>query len=759
MSSDARIRIVIRGVVQGVGFRPFVYRLATELGLTGWVTNSTEGVYLEAEGSKDSLDQFVLRVNQERPRHASIQSLEYSFIDVSGSADFEIRPSEEVGTKRTLVMPDIATCVDCMRDIFDPSNRRYRYPFTNCTNCGPRFTIVEKLPYDRANTIMSRFSMCRLCRSEYEDPIDRRFHAQPNACPDCGPQLEIWDAAGVAIAYREEAIHRAIDALKNGMIVAVKGLGGFHLMVDAINDDAVGRLRRLKHREEKPFAMMAPSLDAVRDICRLSALEERALTAPESPIVILARRLEGCIARSVAPNNPHLGVMLPYTPLHHILLEEMHGPVVATSGNRADEPIAIEEHDALRRLAGIADLFLVHNRPIRRHVDDSIVRVLLGREQVLRRARGYAPLPILINDPVRPTLAVGGHLKNTVALAFDRSVFISQHIGDLETSEAFSAFRQVIDDFQNVYEIHPQLITADMHPDYASTKYAADVAGACLIPHECVQHHWAHVLSCMAENGVRSPALGVAWDGTGYGPDGTIWGGEFLLASDYRFTRVAHFRTFPLPGGDAAIKKPRQTAVGLLYEMFGADAFTGDDPPLLRQMLEKQFRSPRTSSVGRLFDAVASLIGLRHRVSFEGQAAMELEFAAAADVTECYDYIVHSGEPFVIDWEPMIRQILDEVRSRAQIGMIAAKFHNTLAEIIVDIAGLVGQPRVLLTGGCFQNRRLTERTVAALSAAGFRAYWHQRVPPNDGGIALGQVMASRQVIAEEKSCVLQSQAK
>src|SRR5215510_8932113 len=440
--------------------------------------------------------------------------------------------------------------------------------------------------------------------------------------------------------------------------------------------------------------------------------------------------------------------MLPYTPLHHILMAEMRGPVVATSGNRADEPIAIDEYDALRRLSGIADVFLVHNRPIRRYVDDSIVRILLGREQVLRRARGYAPLPVLIKDALPTTLALGAHLKNTVALATERTIFISQHIGDLETSEAFSAFRQVIDDLQHLYNIDPQLIATDMHPDYASTKYADDLCGSREISKERVQHHWAHVLSCMAENGISSPSLGVAWDGTGYGPDGTIWGGEFLLAADDRFRRVAHFRTFPLPGGEAAVKKPKQTAVGLLYEMFGADAFTVDDPPLLRQMLEKQFRSPRTSSVGRLFDAVASLVGLRHRVSFEGQAAMELEFAAAPDVTERYDYIVHSGEPFVVDWEPMIRQILDEVRSRAQIDIIAAKFHNTLAEIIVDVACLLGQPRVLLTGGCFQNRLLTERTVAALSTAGFRAYWHQRVPPNDGGIALGQVVAARQIIDE-----------
>src|SRR5262245_1875449 len=509
MSSDARIRMVIRGAVQGVGFRPFVYRLATELGLTGWVSNSTDGVYLEAEGSKDSLDQLVIRVNREHPRHASIHSLEYSFIDVSGSLDFEIRNSDENGAKRTLVMPDIATCLDCIRDIFDPSHRRYHYPFTNCTNCGPRFTILEKLPYDRANTSMHRFSMCKLCRSEYEDPLDRRFHAQPNACPDCGPQVELWDAHGVPIICREEAVHRAVDALKTGMIVAVKGLGGFHLMVDAANDDAVTRLRRLKHREEKPFALMAPSLEAVREICRLSALEERTLIAPESPIVLLSRKVEAGIGRSVAPNNPYLGIMLPYTPLHHILMQEMQRTVVATSGNRADEPIAIDEHEALRRLSGIADLFLVHNRPIRRHVHDSIVRILLGREQVLRRARGFAPLPLKGADSPVPTLAGGAHLKNSVALATGGSIFVSQHIVDLNTKEGFEAFRQVTEDLQHLYGARVERVAVDMHPDYASTKYISGLADSYGINTVRVQHHWAHVLSCLAENDVEVPALGV----------------------------------------------------------------------------------------------------------------------------------------------------------------------------------------------------------------------------------------------------------
>jgi hydrogenase maturation protein HypF len=602
--------------------------------------------------------------------------------------------------------------------------------------------------------------MCSQCRAEYEDPLDRRFHAQPNACPECGPQVEMWNAAGLRVARHQEAIRRAVEALQRGLVVAAKGIGGFHLWVDATNADAVRRLRGLKHREEKPFALMVPSLQSARDICRLNALEERVLTAPEAPIVILPRKPDTRIAASVAPNNPYLGVMLPNSPLYHILMRQMNKPIVATSGNRSDEPIVIDENDAIRRLSGIADLFLVHDRPIRRHADDSIMRVLLGREQVLRRARGYAPLPIPISRRMAPTLAVGGHLKNTVAFAIDTNVFISQHIGNLETKEAVSSFRQVIDDFQIFYDTRPRFVVADMHPDYASTKYANDFASARLISTEHVQHHAAHVLSCVAENQVDLPALGVAWDGTGYGTDGTIWGGEFLLIHDgNRFERVASFRTFPLPGGDAAVKKPKQTAAGLLYEIFGSDAFRGDEPTVLRQMLEKQIRCPRTSSVGRLFDAVASLTGIRDHASFEGQAAMELEFAAAPGVTDRYSFAVHAGNPFIIDWEPMVRQIVNDTRSNISSGVISTTFHNTLAEIVVDIARRVGVPRVVLSGGCFQNRYLTERTVEGLREARFVAYWHQRVPPNDGGIALGQIMAARNVIGEEESCVLQSQAK
>jgi hydrogenase maturation protein HypF len=745
---NIRIRIVIRGAVQGVGFRPFVYRLAHSLALTGWVSNSHQGVIIEADGPKEQLDEFLNSLEQDRPPRASIQSLEYSFLEPAGFANFEIRSSDKSGRAHALILPDIATCSDCLADIFDPTNRRHLYPFTNCTNCGPRLTIIEGLPYDRGCTTMRNFIMCAECREEFEDPRNRRFHAQPNACTECGPHVELWDRCGHQIARDHDAILRTADAVRSGQIAAVKGLGGFHLIVDATNDAAVNRLRELKHREEKPFALMAPSMSWVHALCDVSPLEERLLSSPECPIVLLARWDHHDIAYSVAPRNPQLGVMLPYTPLHHILMSELRKPVVATSGNLTDEPIAIDEHEALTRLAHIADVFLVHNRPIRRHVDDSIVRVLLGREQVLRRARGYAPLPLVLKRSMPSMLAVGGHLKNTVAFATpgesagETLVFVSQHIGDLETREALCAFRRVIDDFENLYDVRPSVLACDMHPDYASTRYATERARTTGLAITEVQHHWAHVTSCMAENELDSPVLGVSWDGTGYGLDGGIWGGEFLLAQNASFRRVGHFRPFALPGGDAAIKKPQHTAAGLLYAVFGEGALHEGLPRALRQMLRTGFRSPQTTSVGRLFDGVASIIGLRNRITFEGQAAMELEFAVDATINDSYPYAIVAGERLVVDWEPMIRAIVADIQDRTPLGSIAAKFHNALAETIVDVAGRVGQQRVVLTGGCFQNRYLTERAATRLADAGFKPFWHQRIPPNDGGIALGQVVAA-----------------
>ncbi len=757
-----RLHIVIRGAVQGVGFRPFVYRLATEMDLTGWVVNSAQGVFIEVEGDRTSLDAFLLRLEKEKPPRAFIQSLEYSLLDPLGYTAFEIRQSDESGEKTALVMPDIATCPDCLREIFDPSNRRYRYPFTNCTNCGPRFTIIESLPYDRPRTSMKMFTMCEECQREYDDPLDRRFHAQPNACPRCGPHLELWNDAGAVLYTHNDALAAAADAIRSGTIVALKGLGGFHLVVDARNDDAVNRLRRRKHREEKPFALMYPSLDAVKQCCEVSDLETRLLMSPESPIVLLQKKSDiqnpqSEISPSVAPNNPYLGIMLPYTPLHHLLMRELGFPIVATSGNLSDEPICTDEHEALHRLRNIADLFLVHNRPIVRHVDDSIVRVIMGRQLLLRRARGYAPLPIQLRTAPEapPVLAVGAHLKNTVALSVGTNIFVSQHIGDLETKEAFGAFQKVIADFQQLYQTESPKIVCDLHPDYLSSQFARANG---TVP-TTIQHHYAHVVSCMAENELEGRVLGVSWDGTGYGPDGTVWGGEFLLTNEASFERVASFRTFRLPGGETAIKEPRRSAIGVLYEIFGDGAFeqahraplqsfTDFERALLRQMFVRRINSPLTSSVGRLFDAVAAIAGLRQRAAFEGQAAMEFEFVTHGCTTDrSYSFQVtrpaNDAAPEVlrVDWEPMVLEILKDIESGTAAAEIAAAFHNTLTEIIVEVAKQVGETRIVLTGGCFQNKYLTERTVRRLEAEGFRAYWHQRIPPNDGGISVGQVCA------------------
>ena len=608
--------------------------------------------------------------------------------------------------------------------------------------------------------------MCEECLREYENPRDRRFHAQPNACPECGPRLELWEKNQEVTARNDAALLLGAEIVRQGKVLAVKGLGGFHLIVDGRNDAAVQLLRKRKHREEKPFALMYPSLESVEVDCVVSEIERRLLESPEAPIVILERRRAGApsgLAPSVAPCNPFLGVMLPYTPLHHLLMHELGFPIVATSGNLSDEPICIDEQEALDRLGGIADAFLVHDRPIVRHVDDSVVRLMGGREMIMRRARGYAPLPLstlaACEDPI---LAVGAHLKNTVALSVGDNVFVSQHIGDLETGEASAAFQRVTKDLQQLFDEHPRTVVCDMHPEYLSTKYSAGLG----VNTFKVQHHYAHVASCMAENDLQGRVLGVAWDGTGYGPDGTIWGGEFLLTDDSTFSRVASFRPFRLPGGDRAIKEPRRAAVGALFELFGdalfhmggllpVASFAPTELKIVQTMLGKTVNSPLTTSAGRMFDAVASLIGLRQQVAFEGQAAMELEFAIGnTSSEERYRYEMVGTDPMdeglrqyrplmVFDWSSVISQILDDVGRRESISTIAARFHNTLCEVIVDVARRSGEPRVVLSGGCFQNKYLTERSIRRLKEEGFRPYWHQRVPPNDGGIALGQINAFR----------------
>ncbi len=735
-----------------MGFRPFVYRLATDLRLTGWVRNTPAGVLLEVEGSLASLEAFQNALKGQKPAHCVIYSSEVSVLDPVGYTVFEIRESLP-GAKSAVVLPDIATCPACRTELFDPSNRRFRYPFINCTHCGPRFSIIESLPYDRSNTSMKRFEMCPLCRAEYENPSDRRFHAQPNACPTCGPWLELWGNDGSVVAERDSALAGAIQAIRDGRILALKGIGGFQLIVDARNDQAVLRLRELKDREEKPFALMYPSLDPMQSDCRVCRLEQELLLSSAAPIVLLTANAPA-VSRFVAPGNPYLGVMLPYSPLHHLVMADLDFPVVATSGNAKDEPICTDEHDAVGRLNRFADVFLVHNRPIVRPVDDSVVRTLMGREAVIRRARGYAPLPVTLPGDETGVLAVGAHLKNTVALSVGSQVFVSQHLGDLETPEARNGFEQAVTALENLYETRPARIACDMHPDYESTRYAhADG-----LPVTEVQHHYAHVLSCMAENDLAPPVLGVSWDGTGYGLDGTVWGGEFLEINEKSFVRLAHLETFRLPGSDRAVREPRRAALGLLHRIFGDEAFemtdlkpvasfSAADRRLLRTAITKGINCPLTSSAGRLFDGVAALAGLRQVSTFEGQAAMELEFACAGlQSDECYplELLEPDGDAersILIDWKPLVKRVIADSRSCVPVGIVAVRFHNALCEAIVAVAKRAGLSRVVLSGGCFQNRYLTERTITRLTREGFRAYWHQRVPPNDGGISLGQVAA------------------
>jgi len=758
-------QIHIRGAVQGVGFRPFVYRLAAELGIRGDVRNTADGVIIRAAAEPAVLDAFQERLRSEAPPLARVQEVAVASVPEGTAVDpdgFTILASGE-GEKTTAVLPDACVCGDCLRELFDPADRRHRYPFINCTHCGPRFSIIEALPYDRANTTMKTFDMCPACGAEYEDPGDRRFHAQPNACPKCGPQLALWDCEGQALASRDEALRSAAQYIRAGDIVAVKGLGGFHLVVDACQDEAVGALRRRKQRDEKPFALMFRDISGIRGCCEVSERERDLLTSPEAPIVLLDRLAEAprTISDEVAPGNPSLGVMLPYTPLHHLLLAELEGPVVATSANLSEEPICTDEHEAVTRLKDIADAFLVHNRPIARHVDDSVVRVVLDRELILRRARGYAPLPVTVQGELPRALAVGAHLKNTVAISVGNNIFVSQHIGDLEAEPAYDAFRRVVADFETLYDHEPEVVARDLHPDYMSTRFA-ELRAVDVRP---VQHHLAHVLACLADNDVDAPCLGVSWDGTGYGPDAAVWGGECFVVKGSRARRVATLRRFPLPGGEQAVKEPRRSAIGMLYAVHGAELFDRDDLAPLRacspeerriiaRMLARGLNSPLTSSVGRVFDAVASLLDLRHRIRFEGQAAMMLEYAAAGVATEeSYPVelgkeVTSAGETLSFDWEQMLTGIVTDLAAGVPGEHIAARAHNTFVETIVAVAREADESRVVLTGGCFQNRYLVERAVTRLREEGFEPLWHRQVPPNDGGIAVGQIMAAARGMGE-----------
>ncbi|MFQ4138186.1 carbamoyltransferase HypF [Nodosilinea sp. PGN35] len=750
-----RMALTVQGTVQGVGFRPFVYQLAIALGLTGGVRNTPQGVMIDVEGCEDALQQFARLLQRELPPPAAIAALTQQTLPLQGFDHFEIWLSERAGAAAAHILPDLAPCPACLQDVLDPHNRRYRYPFTSCTHCGPRFSIITALPYDRPRTTMAGFELCPACAAEYSHPRDRRFHAQPNACPRCGPRLEFWPTGEPAATA---PLEQAIAALRQGHIVALKGLGGFQLLADAQNGAAVERLRQRKQRPDKPLALMYATLAQVRRDCEVSEAAAHLLTAAPAPIVLVPKRAgQSVLAAAIAPHTTHLGVMLPTTPLHHLLLRQYGSPLVATSGNRSGEPLCTDSPEAHRQLGAIADGFLVHNRPIQRPVDDSVVQIVQGQPQILRHARGYAPQAIPLapgENADQRILALGAHLKSAIALSLGTQVVLSQHIGDLETAQAIARLEHTVTDWLTLYRCQPTAITCDLHPDYGSTRLGQSLAQRWQIPLIAVQHHYAHGLAAMAEHRLAAPVLAVAWDGAGYGLDQTIWGGEFLQITEQGFERLAYLRPFALPGGDRCSREPRRTAIALLYGCYGDRAFAMTDlapiqaflapqRKVLRQMLTGGFNSPMTSSMGRLFDGVAALIGLPQRVSFEGQAAIALEgLAAEYSTPKGYPFAVSVTRPAEIDWRPVVRAVVCDRRDGVASDIIAARFHRTLVEMVGAIARRTGLTQVVLTGGCFQNRILSEQVIQHLRDRGFVPYWHQRVPPNDGGLAVGQVLAA-----------------
>ncbi len=755
----SRVIISIRGAVQGVGFRPFIYRLASELDLKGYIRNNSTGVLIECDGEKKSLDKFINQIREKKPALAKITGFEFSFHEKNGYKTFQILESEETSETSAFILPDIAICDDCLREMNDPSDRRYLYPFINCTNCGPRFSIVEAIPYDRKNTSMKKFMMCSNCQSEYDDPTNRRYHAQPVACPVCGPHVELWDKDGKLIEKENDAILKLTELINAGEIIAVKGIGGFHLVCDANNDNAIRKLRERKNRIDKPFALMFPTIDSVREVCFVDKNEENLLLSPESPIVLLKRKdtTENTPSKYAAPGNPYLGIMLPYSPLHHLLMKVLNTPIIATSANISEEPMCIDEHEALDRLKNIADYFLVHNRPILRHIDDSVVRVIKGKVMVIRRARGYAPLPIDCESNRNNTviMATGGQLKNSIALKVSSNVFVSQHIGDLETHEACKAYLKVIDDFKMLYKAEPELIVKDSHPDYYSSKYTDSLN----IESRTIQHHVAHIASCITENQVKGSCLGVAWDGTGYGLDKTIWGGEFFRFYENVCEHIGSLRQFTLPGGEIAIREPRRSTLGILYEMYGSSAlnfpviqnnFEPQEIKVIEKMLINKTNCPMTSSVGRLFDVVSSILNLNQKINYEGQAAMNLEFTASSNETSFYHFNLSGNNFTTIDWQPIIEEIISDVKSGLPNSIISAKFHNTLIEIILSVSFKFNEEKIVLSGGCFQNSYLLEGVIDKLEKNNFKVFWHQRIPTNDGGIAYGQIAAAEWKITNYK---------
>jgi hydrogenase maturation protein HypF len=771
--------ISVRGIVQGVGFRPFVYGLAIKHNLNGWVYNTSEDVRIEVEGEAEAVERFELELKTEAPPLAHIEAVTIEHHPPRGYKNFEIRHSQAQEGKYQLISPDIATCQACLGELLNPEDRRYGYPFTNCTNCGPRFTIIEDMPYDRPKTTMRYFQMCPQCQAEYDNPLDRRFHAQPNACPKCGPQVELVDNQGnlvTAIESGANPVAAASQLLKEGKIVAIKGLGGFLLACDATNDTVVKTLRQRKKRSSKPFAIMVTTIEEAKSHCYISPEEEDLLTSPQSPIVLMMWKEDSSVSREIAPNLRFLGIMLPYTPLHHILLRDTGQPLVMTSGNLSEEPIARDNDEALRRLSGIADYFLIHNRDIYSRYDDSVAIVERGTSQLIRRARSYAPYPIRLSFKAKQVLGCGAEEKNTFCLTKDNYAFLSQHIGDMENMETLEHFDSTISLYKRLFHMEPEIIAHDLHPDYLATKYARELgeSGMKLVP---VQHHHAHIASCLADNGLESPVIGVAFDGTGMGADGNIWGGEFLVADYRNFRRAGHLEYMPLPGGAAAIKRPSRTAIGYILTLLGENvlntviaseakqsqlAYIGQvtqvEIEVIKRQIEKKINSPLSSSMGRLFDAISALLGIRGEIDYEGQAAVELEMAAYSsvvarrvsdeaiyDTQESYPYYIVEDQGIrIVQLRDLLSAIIEDLYQDISRGRISVKFHNTVARMINEMCHLIadetGISQVALSGGVFQNRLLLGKAVSLLESSGFQVFTHRQVPCNDGGISLGQAV-------------------
>jgi hydrogenase maturation protein HypF len=765
MTDLSGLQIQITGIVQGVGFRPFVFNLAEKLGLKGWVKNTSAGVIIEVEGGSESLNNFLESLRNNTPVLARIDSLKSQPKSPHGFSDFQIIASETIDSAFQPISPDISICPDCLKELFDPSDRRYRYPFINCTNCGPRFTIIKDIPYDRPNTTMVAFPMCPECEQEYQDPRNRRFHAQPIACVNCGPR--IWlESANLIINQEIDPILETQRLISEGYIIAIKGIGGFHLACDAANPMAIEKLRNRKLRVDKPFALMMPDLDTVEEFCVLDEIERDLLSSPQRPIVILKRRPGGLLPALLAPGQDTLGVMLPYTPLHYLLFSKCHNNeikrvLVMTSGNMSEEPIAIDNQEALSRLEPLADGFLLHNRPIYTRCDDSVLRVFQDASKKafpIRRSRGYAPLPVQIAWDSNPLLAVGTELKNTFCLARGPYAFLSHHIGDMENFETLQSFEIGITQYENLFRIKPSLLACDLHPDYLATRYAHERASREQIPLVQVQHHHAHITSCMAENSIPSDqkVIGISFDGTGYGLDGTIWGGEFMLANYKDFQRLGHLRYLPLPGGDTAIHHPAHIALAYLWacgmewrsELPPVMALDDKNKIILQHQLESNINTIQTSSMGRLFDGVASLLGVRAKVNYEAQAAIELEALADPDETGFYPFDISRSDKdlFEIDPASTIYTIMQDYLADQPLSYISARFHNTIVEVVKQAAIMIRSIHqintVALSGGVWQNLFLLTRTLRTLSYNGFQVLTHHQVPPNDGGVSLGQAVTA-----------------